>query len=485
MSDTDDLSAPPRKRTRKAATPGTLKTPPQARSNWAGGIILAVLFIAMGAGAMYMAMPMLMKGAAPAGGAPAGGNPMAAMVMPVEAAKAERRTMTESVVVTASLRAQEQAAIKAEIAGRVVSIPFAEGQAVKKGDVLFKLDDSVQKAALAQAQADVNLSRNNVKRYTELKNSRAIAGVQVEEAQAQLNTATANVALARANLAKTTILAPFDGTAGIRNASVGDVVDASQDLVTVTQTKPLRVIFELPERFLPAVQLGQTVHFTVESHPNEQFEATINAVDSAIDPTTRGVRVQASAPNEDGRLMAGQFATLSFALASQTQALTVLDSAIVPEGGQFTVFKIGADETVQKTQVRVGLRDGTYAEILQGLSDGDTIVTAGQQKLFPGMKVKALPAQTVTVKPQPSMDDVLNAQAAAKNGETSPAGEPSADTLNAVPAANATNVAPAAEAPTAPAATAETPAATPPAAAEPAKEEAPAAAEPAAPVKAQ
>lgn len=401
MQDQDDLSAPARTEARKAADTRVV------RSNWAGRIVLFAFFIALGAAAMYMAMPLLMKGGAPAGGPPGMGGPggMAAMVMPVEAVKAERRTMSESITVTASLRAQEQAAIKAEVAGRIVSIPFAEGQKVKKGDVLFKLDDSVQRASLAQAQADVSLSQNNVTRYTQLRNSRAIAGVQVEQAQAQLNTANANVALAKANLAKTTIRAPFDGTAGIRNVSVGDVLDASRDLVTVTQTTPLRVIFELPEKFLPAVEVGQIVRFTVESHPGRTFEANVNAVDSAIDPATRGVRVQASTPNEDGALMAGQFATLSFALDSQTKALAVLDSAIVPEGGQFTVFKIGADDSVQKTPVRVGLRDGTYAEIIQGLKEGDRVVTAGQQKLFPGMKVKALPASTVTIKTPPSLED--------------------------------------------------------------------------------
>lgn len=434
MSDPDELSAPPRKRTRKASPrPEAARELPQVpRSNWAGRIVLFALFIAIGAGGMYMAMPMLMKTPPPGAGGPPGGNPMAAMVMPVEAAPVQRRTMTESITVTASLRAQEQAAIKAEISGRIVSIPFTEGQPVKKGDVLFKLDDSVQKAALAQAQADVSLSRNNVKRYTELKNSRAIAAVQVEEAQAQLNTATANVALARANLAKTTIKAPFDGVAGIRNASVGDVVDPSRALVTVTQTQPLRVIFDLPEKFMPAVAIGQSVTFRVESHPGRVFQAVVNAVDSAIDPNTRGVRVQASTPNEDNTLVPGQFATLSFALESQTKALAALDSAIVPEGGQFTVYKIGADDSVQKAPVRVGLRDGTYAEILQGLNEGDRVVTAGQQKLFPGMKVKILPASAVTVAPPPSLEDTLNAldnetPPAAPMEEKAPAEAPAAE----------------------------------------------------------
>ncbi len=415
MTKSDDLKAPtrkPRTAPAKRAAPAAAKRPLHVeaaheypRDNTLGKVLLFVVFAAIGAGAMYLALPVIMgpQGTPAVAGAPAAakGGPMGAMVMPVEGIQVTRMQMAQNLTVTASLGASESATIKPEVSGRIVAIPFTEGGQVKKGDVLFKMDDSVQKAALSQAQADASLSRNNVRRYKELGASRAVAKVQVEEAQAQANTANANIALAKANLDKMTIRAPFDGKAGIRNASVGDVVDPTDQLVTVTQVTPLRVIFDLPERFLTAVAKDQTVKFTVESQPGRTFDATIMAIDSAIDPTTRAVRIQAAAPNEDGALLSGQFATLAFSTTAPAEALAIPDSAIVPEGGQFFVFKVGADGTVAKAPVTPGMRDGKSVEITKGLAEGDTVVTAGQQKIFPGMKVKVLPPSDITVTSSP------------------------------------------------------------------------------------
>lgn len=415
MSKSDDLKAPTRKPRAASAKPAAAPAPKRplhvepareyGTDSTLSKVLLFVVFAAIGAGAMYLALPVIMGPQAPASGVPAaaggGKGPASGMVLPVEGVQASKKPMAQSLTVTASLNASESATIKPEVSGRIVSIPFTEGAEVKKGDVLFKMDDSVQRAALGQAQADASLSRNNVKRYKDLLGSRAVARVQVEEAQAQLNTATANIALAKANLDKMTIRAPFDGKAGIRNASVGDVVDASNQLVTVTQVTPLRVIFDLPERFLPAVAKDQVVKFTVESHPDRTFDATIMAIDSTIDPVTRAVRIQASAPNDDGALLSGQFATLAFSLTAATEALVVPESALIPEGGQFNVFVVGADGAVAKTPVTPGTRDGRLVEISKGLAEGDTVVTAGQQKLFPGMKVKVMPPSEVTVAPSP------------------------------------------------------------------------------------
>jgi membrane fusion protein (multidrug efflux system) len=418
----EDLKAPSRSsRPRKVvATPAPQRVASVRPNNGSmlGKIALMAVFIAIGAGAMYIAMPALMAGKAggppagmPAGaggppvgkGAPGAGGPpgMAAMAMPVEGLKVSKTKMAKTLTATATLRANESATIKPEIAGRVTKIAFTEGGTVKKGDVLFEMDDSVQRAALAQANANVSATRNNMNRYKELEETRAVARAEVETAQAAYNAAAANVSLAKANLAKMTIRAPFDGQAGIRSVSVGDVVDPSRDLVTISQTTPLRVLFDLPERYLPLVQAGQTVNFSVESHPDVNFEASVNAIDSTIDPVTRAVRVQATTPNENNLLLSGQFATLNFAMSAATDVLAVPDSALVPEGGQISVYTVGEDGMLAKTSVQAGIRDGVNVEITSGLKEGDTVVTAGQQKIFPGMKVMVKPPSKVNVTPPP------------------------------------------------------------------------------------
>lgn len=412
MSDSSPMKAPTRKASASARRPAS-KTARSHDEREEGGsssplgfILILVVCAAVGAAGMYFAMPLLAskapEGGAPAAAAPAaGGPPGEAPALPVEGMKAGKIPMAQTLSVTATLRANESAVIKPEVSGRVMEIPFTEGAPVKKGDILFKMDGSVQKAALSQAQANVNVATNNAQRYKDLVGERAVSKSQYEQALAERNTANANVALAKANLDKMTIRAPFDGVAGIRNVSVGDVVDPTNELVSVTQTTPLRVIFDVPERFLPVVQAGSKVNFTVPSKPDTQFEATIVARDSMIDPVTRAVRVQATVPNEDGALLSGQFATLGFALSAPTEVLAIPDSAIIPEGGSFSVFKVGDGGAVEKVQVKTGLRDAAHVEILDGLADGDTVVTAGQQKLFPGMKVQIVPPSKITTAPPP------------------------------------------------------------------------------------
>ncbi|MGD9649651.1 MAG: efflux RND transporter periplasmic adaptor subunit [Dongiaceae bacterium] len=318
----------------------------------------------------------------------------------VEAVQAVRETITQEMDVTGTLLSNESAVISAEIAGRVVAIDFTEGSKVKKGDVLFKLDDSVQRAALAQARADLALSQNNVERYNKLAGTGAVARVNIEEAIARLNLARANVALAEANLAKTIIKAPFDGIAGIRQVSIGDVVSAGEKLVNMEQMSPIRVLFSVPERYLPQIKEGVSVILTSQAWPGEVFPAKISAIDPKIDPNSRALSLQAQSANESGKLYPGQFVTVVLPLDVHANALTIPDQALIPLGKQNFVFRV-VDGKVQRIEVQVGLRANFKAEILAGLNEGDMVVTAGQQKLQDGMPVTVAEPTPITITQPP------------------------------------------------------------------------------------
>lgn len=368
---------------------------------WTRHILSFIAYAAIGAGLMALTMPVFLKSEQ---AAQTKSDKRGDVSIPVEAIRAERINMTDTLTVTATLEANESALIKSEVAGRITSIPFTEGSDVKKGDVLFKLDDSVQRATLAQAQANMSFADNNARRYNNLAQSRAISRSEAEQASADVKTARANIALAQANLNKMTIRAPFDGRAGIRSMSVGDVVDPGVSLVTIAQIKPLRILFELPEKYLNNVALDQPVRFSVTSKPNRIFEGIVTAIDSQIDPSTRAVKIKASVANEDGALLSGQFASLTFGLASDAKVIAIPDSALVPEGGQFFVYKVNKSSKVDKVNVQPGLRDGQNVEIKRGLNEGDLVVTAGQQKLFPESRVTVMPPAPITVMPSPEED---------------------------------------------------------------------------------
>lgn len=329
----------------------------------------------------------------PAAGAP-GGKPGAAGAgaggpppTKVEATKAVTEQIAEKMNVVGNLTSKESVVISSEIMGRIVSIPFKEGQEVKKGDLLFKLDDSVQKAELLKAQANYQLAQNNVKRYDDLLKTGAISKVQYEQSQADLNLSTANIDLAKANLEKTTIRAPFSGVAGIRQVSIGDVVQNGQKLVNLEQMSPIRVLFTAPEKYLTQIKEGEKITITSESYPNEIFEGEIFAIDPRIDQTTRSISVQATSPNNDRKLFPGQFVSISMPLESTREAVIVPDQALVPEGTTVSVLLV-VDDKAKKVPVKTGMRANNKAEIISGVAKDDVVVTAGQLKIQDGAPVR-------------------------------------------------------------------------------------------------
>ena len=316
----------------------------------------------------------------------------------VETVKAEKKSVSQDIKTSGTLLANESVMLSSEVTGRVTEIPFKEGSEVKKGTTLFKLDSSVQLAQLSQAQANLELSQNNVNRFSELQKSGAISKVKLEEAQAELNSAKANVQLAQANLAKTTIRAPFDGLVGIRKVSVGDVIANGQQLVNVEQINTMRVKFTVPEKYISVLKAGQDVAFKNETSGEDSYTAKITAIEPKIDIETRSVAVQAIAENKEKKLYSGQFVEVTLSAQKHDDATVIPDQALISLGEKYFVFKVEND-AAKKVEVTVGLRANSEAEILSGINAGDVVVTAGHQKLQDGVPVRVAEPTIVTKTP--------------------------------------------------------------------------------------
>lgn len=318
--------------------------------------------------------------------------------MKVEGTESTVESLAEQLNIVGTLTSNESVTISSEISGRITAIPFKEGQEVKKGAVLFKLDDSVQRADLAKAMANLQLAQNNVKRYAGLIESGAISKVQYEQSQADLNLGTANIDLAKANLNKTTIRAPFAGVAGIRQVSMGDVVQNGQKLVNLEQMMPIRVLFSAPEKYLPQIKTGAKISIVNESYPTDKFTGEIFAIDPRIDPTNRSISVQATSPNDSRKLYPGQFVSITMPLESTREAVVIPDQALVPEGTIISVFLV-VDGKAKKTPIKTGLRANNKVEITSGVNKGDMVITAGQLKIQDGMLVHVAPPTPIKVRP--------------------------------------------------------------------------------------
>jgi len=351
--------------------------------------------------------------------------------------KVERVSLRDDAQAVGTLRSRQNTVLRPEVAGRISQLGFADGARVRKGQLLVKLDDALQAAEIKQAQAQVAIARANYKRNQELVAQHFVAQRVLDESQATVQVAEAQLALAEARLQRMAILAPFDGTVGIRSVNVGDFVKDGADLVNLEDISSLYVDFRLPERFLSRLKRGQPVEVQMDAFPGRAFKASVEAIDPLVDANGRSIGVRAVLPNtagqpvqvaatgptgqppagaqakvqlttppasrpvasaaEGGPLRPGMFAKVTAVFAVRDNALTVPEEAIVPQGGrQFVIKVVTADtlapearaklppETVsvsQRAEVKLGIRRPGRVELLDGVVEGDTVVVAGQQRL--------------------------------------------------------------------------------------------------------
>lgn len=307
--------------------------------------------------------------------------------MPVEAEAVRVGKLAREIIAVGSLRSDESVKISTEIGGRIGAIRFNEGQPVKRGDMLFELEDSVYQAELAQARASLSLSQRNADRAVELLAKGLVPARERDETGAKLALDQASVQLAQAKLAKAHIVAPFAGVAGLRLVSPGAYVQPGQELVSLEAIDNLKADFRLSEAALPVVSVGQVLNLEVDSYPGQIFPGKVYAIDPGLAEDTRSIGLRARVPNAQGRLRPGLFARVKLIIAQKEQAITVPEQAVFPQGDDQFVYTIEDHKTVLKP-VSIGQRDGGRVEIIKGLKPGDTVITAGLQKIGPGAPVQ-------------------------------------------------------------------------------------------------
>jgi RND family efflux transporter MFP subunit len=404
----------------------------------------------------------------------------------VEVAKVETMSLRDDAQAVGTLRSRQSVMLRPEIAGRIKELGFTDGARVRKGQMLVQLDDALQRADLRQALAQVSIAKANLKRNEELVAQNFVAKRVLDESAASLQVAEAQLGLSCARLSRMVLLAPFDGTLGIRNINLGDFVKDGADLVNLEDTSSMYVDFRLPERFQGKLKLQQPVELLLDAVPGRKFKARIEALDPLLDANGRSVGVRAVLPNSMGEaatppgaagggrpaaaaaaaasapkarparpaaarpnaapesgtvsraagpyealgcppdpitpsarpampaaaagraapaggpapLRPGMFARVTAVFSVNEAALVVPEEAIVPQGGRQFVFKVVepgalppavaasapalAPDTKfvsQRQEVKLGARRAGKVEVTDGLSEGQTVVVAGQQRL--------------------------------------------------------------------------------------------------------
>ncbi|MCW1841187.1 efflux RND transporter periplasmic adaptor subunit [Prosthecomicrobium hirschii] len=319
---------------------------------------------------------------APAGGGGAGQRPVA-----VEAAKVRVGPVTASLTAVGSLRADESVTVATEIDGRISEVVVREGIKVEAGDVLFRLDDQMAKAELAQAKAEFALAEANYDRADTLFKQKSGTERTRDETRYALDRTRANVELAASRLDKTTIRAAFGGVVGLSAIGVGEYVTKGRALIVLSRVDPIKVDFRLPEVELGNVKVGSRIRVEVDALPGRKFEGEVYAIDPQVDVNGRALQLRARIANAGGELKSGLFARVELITASHPEAITIPETALVNQGRERFVY-IVRDGKAVRSKVVTGLRLTGRVEVLEGVGPQDVVVVSGQQRLRDGVPVE-------------------------------------------------------------------------------------------------
>jgi membrane fusion protein (multidrug efflux system) len=295
-----------------------------------------------------------------------------------------------------SLSAVQGAVVSTELAGTVSEIKFENGAEAKKGDVLVKLDASQEEALLRSAEAEAELARADLERTRGLAAQKVVSKAELDAAESKFRRLNAVVDQMRSNIAKKTIVAPFDGQLGIRQVNVGQMINAGQQVIALTALDPVYVDFALPEQYLSKLTQGLEVTVHADAIPGREFKGKLTAINSMVDNVTRNIPLQATLANPDHALRPGMFAKVDVTLPETKKTIVIPGSAVsyAPYGDSVFVIekqkdpKSGQEAMVLRQQfVRVGEARGDFVSITQGLKAGEMVVGTGVFKLRNGMAV--------------------------------------------------------------------------------------------------
>ena len=307
-------------------------------------------------------------------------------------------------VVSGTLSPKDQATVRAEVGGSVLSAGLEQGQAVRRGQLLARIEartagemvTSAESSVRSQEQA-LDLARRELARAEKLVSAGAVAERSVEAArnevvrlESEMASAKSRLITARKTLGDATVVAPIGGVIATRSVNAGDVVAPGSELYTIVVPSSIQLEAQVPSESLSMVKIGAEVSFEVRGYPGQTFTGKVERISPTADPTTRQVAIWVSVDNRSGRLVAGLFADGRVTQTAK-KGLIVPTSVISDLGSQPSVLRI-KDGKVEKVSIRTGLLDpqNERVEVVAGLAEGDVLLTGVAQGVTPGTQVKVI-----------------------------------------------------------------------------------------------
>ncbi|MGH2664920.1 efflux RND transporter periplasmic adaptor subunit [Flavobacterium sp.] len=296
------------------------------------------------------------------------------------------QVFSDNLSLSGSIDANEQVEIRSEVSGIVESINFEEGTVVTKGQQLFKINDLELRAQLSQAKTKQALASENERRARLLLQKEAISQEEYDIASADFRSAQAQTQLIQAQIAKTSVKAPFSGKIGLRSISKGTYVTPTSVVANLVNTTQVKITFSIPEKYATQMKVNTMISFTVAGS-RETYSAKIYAIEPGIEVETRTLKMRAIAQNPSGKLIPGTFANVILPLEKINDALLAPTEALIPVQNGKKVF-VSINGKAKEIMVETGARTDKNVLVISGLKAGDTLLTSGVMTLKKDSPVK-------------------------------------------------------------------------------------------------
>ncbi|WP_329806542.1 efflux RND transporter periplasmic adaptor subunit [Flavobacterium facile] len=285
------------------------------------------------------------------------------------------KDFSNAISLSGSIEANENVEIRSEVSGIVEKISFSEGTQVSKGQVLLKVNDIELRAQLSQAFTKQKLASENERRAKLLLQKEAISQEEYEIASAEFRSLKAQTQLIQAQIAKTTIRAPFSGKIGLRNISPGTYVTPTTLITKLVSSSQVKISFSIPEKYASEIENNASILFTIPNNP-QKFSAKIYAIEPEIETATRTLKIRAIADNSNGKLLPGTFATIELSLKNIKDAIVIPTEAVVPIQNGKVVY-IANNGKAKEVKIETLARTAKDVVVTSGIKSGDTLLTSG------------------------------------------------------------------------------------------------------------
>jgi membrane fusion protein (multidrug efflux system) len=309
--------------------------------------------------------------------------------IPVVTAVVKTESFTETLEALGTAKANESVVITPTLEERVVGIFFEDGDFVSQGQILVKLDNRVAQYMLAEARASLQEQKKQFDRASQLAKTNATSRSQLDEEQSLLKIARARVSNLEARLQDYTIRAPFSGALGIRQISIGAVVDSDTAITTLDDTTTIKLDFTVPEIYLGILQSGMPVSARSPAYPERNFDGIVTTISSRVDPDTRTLTIRALIPNTDRLLKPGMLLSVDL-VKNRSQSLIIPEEAVIMEKNQKFALVVTPKNTVAKKEIVTGRRRPGKVEVISGLDIGQQVIIQGITRVRPGTFVNVV-----------------------------------------------------------------------------------------------